>query len=63
MQTGLYVSAHLLYKNSSYSLSIGEEFSQSYRDANSDDEVIYRDLYSIEIPNMDSNVFISGNQL
>ncbi len=41
MATVLYVTAHPLDHSASYSLSVGQEFVQAYREANPNDEVVH----------------------
>ena len=57
MATVLYVTAHPLDHSASYSLSVGQEFVQAYREANPNDEVVHLDLYKLNIPQIDADVF------
>lgn len=63
MATVLYVTAHPLDHSASYSLSVGQEFVQAYREANHNDEVIHLDLYKLNIPQIDADVFSGWGQL
>ncbi|MFE6076712.1 FMN-dependent NADH-azoreductase [Paenibacillus sp. NPDC057886] len=56
MSTILYITAHPLDPQSSYSLAIGNEFIEAYREANPTDEVVYLDLYQENIPQIDADV-------
>ncbi|MDR9856041.1 FMN-dependent NADH-azoreductase [Paenibacillus sp. VCA1] len=56
MATVLYITAHPLDSQSSYSLAVGEEFIEAYRQANPTDEVIHLDLYQEDIPQIDADV-------
>ncbi|MBA2939827.1 FMN-dependent NADH-azoreductase [Paenibacillus sp. CGMCC 1.16610] len=63
MSTVLYVTAHPLDKRTSYSLSVGNEFIQTYRELNPNDEVIHLDLYKMNIPQLDAEVLSGWSQL
>jgi FMN-dependent NADH-azoreductase len=63
MATVLYVTAHPLDHSASYSLSVGQEFVQAYREANPNDEVVHLDLYKLNIPQIDADVFTGWGQL
>lgn len=56
MSTVLYITAHPLDAQSSYSLAVGNEFIEAYREANPSDEVVYLDLYQENIPEIDADV-------
>ncbi|WP_068619801.1 FMN-dependent NADH-azoreductase [Paenibacillus tuaregi] len=56
MATVLYITAHPLDSQSSYSLAVGEEFIEAYRQANPTDEVVHLDLYQEDIPQIDADV-------
>ncbi|WP_413372938.1 FMN-dependent NADH-azoreductase [Paenibacillus taichungensis] len=56
MSTVLYITAHPLDPQSSYSLAVGNEFIEAYREANPTDEVVYLDLYQENIPQIDADV-------
>ena len=63
MSTVLYVTAHPLDHSASYSLSVGQQFVNAYREANPNDEVIHLDLYKLDIPQIDADVFSGWGQL
>jgi FMN-dependent NADH-azoreductase len=63
MSTVLYVTAHPLDQSTSYSLSVGHEFIQAYREINPKDEVIHLDLFKVDIPQLDAEVLNAWNQL
>lgn len=56
MATVLYITAHPLDSQSSFSLAVGEKFIEAYREANPTDEVIHLDLYQEDIPQIDADV-------
>ncbi|MDU5950941.1 MAG: NAD(P)H-dependent oxidoreductase, partial [Paenibacillus macerans] len=56
MATVLYITAHPLDSQSSFSLAVGEEFIEAYRQANPADEVIHLNLYQENIPQIDADV-------
>lgn len=45
MATVLYITAHPLNPEESYSLAVGKQFIGAYREANPTDEVVHLDLY------------------
>ncbi|WP_431088855.1 FMN-dependent NADH-azoreductase [Paenibacillus sp. 8b26] len=55
MATVLYVTAHPL-KDGTYSLSVGKQFIETYQEANPGDEVIYLDLYRMDLPQIDADL-------
>lgn len=61
--TVLYVTAHPLDSNNSYSLAVGSEFVEAYRSANPSDEVVHLDLYNLNIPQIDNEVFSGWGKL
>lgn len=63
MATVLYVTAHPNDSQTSYSLAVGEAFIEAYREANPQDEVIHLDLYKLNIPHIDSDVFSGWGKL
>jgi FMN-dependent NADH-azoreductase len=63
MATVLYVTAHPLDHDTSYSLSVGKEFVYAYREVNPSDEIIHLNLYNQDIPQIDSEVFSGWGQL
>ncbi|HAQ08612.1 MAG TPA: FMN-dependent NADH-azoreductase [Bacillus bacterium] len=63
MATVLYITANPKPVEESFSLSVGEEFINSYRENNPDDEVIRLDLYKTEVPFIDTDVFSGWGKL
>ncbi|MBD0382948.1 FMN-dependent NADH-azoreductase [Paenibacillus sedimenti] len=63
MATVLYITAHPNDHQASYSMAVGKEFIEAYREANPGDEVIYLDLYKLNIPHIDADVFSGWGKL
>lgn len=63
MANVLYITAHPLDPEVSFSLSVGNEFVEAYRAANPHDEVIHLDLYKMDIPQIDADVFSGWGKL
>ncbi|MFC5405409.1 NAD(P)H-dependent oxidoreductase [Cohnella soli] len=63
MATVLYITANPNDHETSYSLAIGKEFVQAYLSANPNDEVIHLDLYQMNIPELDADVFSGWGKL
>ena len=63
MSTVLYITAHPNDHHTSYSLAVGKEFVEAYRSANPTDEVIHLDLYNLDIPAIDADVFSGWGKL
>lgn len=59
----LYITAHPLTETESYSLTLGREFLDSYRQAAPDDEIVHLDLYKTEIPQIDADIFAGWGKL
>ncbi|QGQ99870.1 FMN-dependent NADH-azoreductase [Paenibacillus psychroresistens] len=59
----LYITAHPHDHETSYSLAVGKEFIDAYRKANPNDEVVHLDLYKIDIPQIDADVFRGWGKL
>ncbi|MDQ1234151.1 FMN-dependent NADH-azoreductase [Paenibacillus sp. SORGH_AS306] len=57
MSTVLYITAHPGHLDASYSLSVGEQFIQAYKETNPEDEVVHVDLYQRDIPQIDVDVW------
>ncbi|NBD23061.1 FMN-dependent NADH-azoreductase [Paenibacillus glycinis] len=55
MATLLYITAHP-FQHDTYSLSVGEQFLKSYREAHPNDEVIHLDLYRMDLPQIDADL-------
>ncbi|TBL73351.1 FMN-dependent NADH-azoreductase [Paenibacillus thalictri] len=63
MATVLYITAHPLDHQASYSMAVGKQFIESYREANPGDEVVTLDLYNLNIPHIDADVFSGWGKL
>lgn len=63
MTTILYITANPHNHEKSYSMLVGNEFVQAYRSANPNDEVIHLDLYKMDIPQLDADVFSGWGKL
>lgn len=61
--TILYITANPKSVEESFSLSVGEEFINAYRENHPDDEVIRLDLYKIDVPFIDTDVFSGWGRL
>jgi FMN-dependent NADH-azoreductase len=59
----LYITAHPLDPNGSLSLAVGKEFIEAYKKANPSDEIVNLDLYNIDIPQIDAEVFSGWGKL
>ncbi|CAH1203858.1 FMN-dependent NADH-azoreductase 2 [Paenibacillus allorhizoplanae] len=56
MANVLYITAHPLDPEESFSLAVGKEFIEAYCEANPTDEVVHLDLYKENIPQFDADV-------
>lgn len=63
MATVLYITAHPLEPQESFSLTVGKAFIESYREANPTDEVVHLDLYKEDIPQFDADVLRGWGKL
>ncbi|AEI44451.1 NAD(P)H-dependent oxidoreductase [Paenibacillus mucilaginosus] len=63
MATILYITAHPLDPQESFSLAVGKEFIEAYREANPTDEVVHLDLYKENIPQFDADVLHGWEKL
>lgn len=63
MATVLYITAHPLDPQESFSLAVGKEFMEAYREANPTDEVVHLDLYKENIPPFDADVLRGWGKL
>ncbi|TFE27474.1 NAD(P)H-dependent oxidoreductase [Cohnella luojiensis] len=59
----LYITAHPHDHSKSVSLAVGKEFLDAYRVANPNDEVVNLDLYQMNIPHIDADVFSGWGKL
>ncbi|WNC13638.1 NAD(P)H-dependent oxidoreductase [Brevibacillus brevis] len=63
MATVLYITAHPLDPRESFSLTVGKEFMEAYREANPTDEVVHLDMYKEDIPPFDADVLRGWGKL
>ncbi len=63
MTTLLYITAHPGEAASSYSLAVGEQFVQAYKQAHPADEIKHVNLFDTEIPNIDADVLDAWGKL
>lgn len=59
----LYITANPKTEAESYSLSVAREFLNTYRQVNPNDEIIELDLYKMDIPYIDTDVFSGWGKL
>ncbi|OPJ55945.1 FMN-dependent NADH-azoreductase [Alkalithermobacter paradoxus] len=59
----LYIVANPKVESQSYSLQVGDEFLDIYKSKNPNDEVVELDLYKIDIPYIDEDVFNGWGKL
>jgi FMN-dependent NADH-azoreductase len=59
----LYITAHPHDHQASFSMAVGKEFIEAYREANPSDEVVHLDLYQTNIPHIDADVFSGWGKL
>ncbi|MDF2959338.1 MAG: FMN-dependent NADH-azoreductase [Paenibacillus sp.] len=63
MTTVLYITAHPHDDTASYSMAVGKAFIDAYRAAHPEDQVNNLDLYKMDIPPIDTDVFIGWGKL
>ncbi|WP_078411592.1 FMN-dependent NADH-azoreductase [Priestia abyssalis] len=63
MATVLYITAHPHDETQSYSMAVGKAFIEAYREAHPNDEVINLDLYKVDVPHIDVDVFSGWGKL
>lgn len=63
LATVLHITAHPHDHQTSFSMAVGKAFIDTYREANPNDEVIQLDLYSIQVPHIDADVFSGWGKL
>ncbi|NOU94361.1 FMN-dependent NADH-azoreductase [Paenibacillus sp. LMG 31456] len=63
MATVLYITSHPHDHQTSFSMAVGKQFIEAYREANQQDEVITLDLYKQDIPHIDADVFSGWGKL
>jgi FMN-dependent NADH-azoreductase len=59
----LYIIANPKPEDQSYSLAVGEEFLNAYKQEKPNDEIVKLDLYQIDIPYIDTDVFSGWGRL
>lgn len=59
----LYITAHPHDDTQSYSMAVGKAFIDTYKEKNSDHEVLHLDLYKEDIPQIDVDVFSGWGKL
>lgn len=63
LATVLHITAHPHDHQTSFSMAVGKAFIDTYREANPNDEVVHLDLYSIQLPHIDADVFSGWGKL
>ena len=63
MATVLYITAHPLDHQASYSMAVGKAFIEAYREVHASDEVVHLDLYQMNIPQLDADIFSGWGKL
>ncbi|EXX85019.1 FMN-dependent NADH-azoreductase [Paenibacillus darwinianus] len=63
MATVLYITAHPHDHQASYSMAVGKQFIESYRKSNPGDEIVTLNLYDLDIPHIDADVFSGWGKL
>lgn len=63
MATMLYITAHPLSETQSYSMAVGRAFIDRYREAAPDDEIVHLDLYHMDLPYIDADIFSGWGKL
>ncbi|TJY40707.1 FMN-dependent NADH-azoreductase [Cohnella pontilimi] len=59
----LYITANPKAEEQSFSLSVGRAFLDAYRKEKPEDEIVHLDLYQIDIPYIDTDVFSGWGKL
>ncbi|WP_058302733.1 FMN-dependent NADH-azoreductase [Gorillibacterium timonense] len=59
----LYITAHPHDEQASYSMAVGSAFVKAYREAHPENEVVHLDLYRLDIPQIDNDVFSGWGKL
>jgi len=63
MSTLLYITANPNSETQSYGLTVGRNFIDAYKEANPNDFIVELDLYQMEIPQIDPDVFNGWGKL
>lgn len=59
----LYITAHPHDDTQSYSMAVGKAFIDTYKEVNPDHEIINVDLYKVDVPQIDVDVFSGWGKL
>ncbi|MGC4377644.1 FMN-dependent NADH-azoreductase [Fictibacillus sp. Mic-4] len=59
----LYITAHPLNEEASFSMAAGKAFIDTYKEVNPNDEIVHIDLYNENIPSIDLDVFNGWGKL
>jgi FMN-dependent NADH-azoreductase len=59
----LYITGNPKTVDQSFSLTVGEAFLETYRKENPQDEIVHLDLYNLDIPYIDTDVFSGWGKL
>ncbi|MFC7440896.1 FMN-dependent NADH-azoreductase [Laceyella putida] len=59
----LYITANPKAENESFSLKLGKGFLEKYQEVNPQDEIVHLDLYQIDLPYIDADVFSGWGKL
>ncbi|QHW29962.1 FMN-dependent NADH-azoreductase [Paenibacillus rhizovicinus] len=59
----LYITAHPHDHQTSFSMAVGQAFLDAYREAHPQDEIKHLDLYNMDIPHIDADVFSGWGKL
>lgn len=63
MAVVLYITAHPLTAAQSYSLAVGQAFLDSYREAAPADQIVQLNLYEVDVPQVDLDIFNGWGKL
>jgi len=63
LETLLYITANPKHPSQSYSLSVGEAFLEAFRQAHPEDKIVKLDLFAVDIPQIDTDVFNGWGKL
>lgn len=63
MATVLYITAHPHDHTASYSMAVGKAFIEAYQKAAPNDQVTHLDLYQMDVPQIDADVFSGWGKL
>jgi FMN-dependent NADH-azoreductase len=63
MSTVLYITANPKAEDQSFSLQVGRAFLNAYREANPQDQIVELDVYKLDIPFLDEDVFSGWGKL